>query len=56
MAPGVAPPDPPTKNEPAADFTSVSVGPEVDLVDGSPITPGGFTVTMKVADLLDRRR
>ena len=38
-APAVAPPAPPTANEPAADLTSVSVGPEVDLVDGSPITP-----------------
>jgi hypothetical protein len=51
MAPGTAPPAPPTANEPAADLTSVSVGPEVDLVDGSPVKPGGFTVTMKAADL-----
>ncbi|TML44251.1 MAG: hypothetical protein E6G19_09635 [Actinobacteria bacterium] len=42
---------PPTANEPAADFTSVSVGPELDLLDNSTVTNGGFTVTMKVADL-----
>jgi hypothetical protein len=42
-APGVAPPSPPTKNEPAADFTNVSVGPDV--------ASGGFTVTLKLANL-----
>ncbi|HMC71967.1 MAG TPA: hypothetical protein VKJ07_22615, partial [Mycobacteriales bacterium] len=42
-APGVAPPVSPTKNEAAADFTNVSVGSD-------PAT-GGFTVTLKVADL-----
>src|SRR5205814_5534408 len=42
-APGVEPPDPPTKNEPAADFTSASIGPDA--------ATGGFTVTLKVADL-----
>jgi hypothetical protein len=42
-APGVAPPDPPTKNEAALDFTSASIGSD-------PAT-GGFTVTLKVADL-----
>jgi hypothetical protein len=51
LAPVTPPPAPPTTNEPAADFTSVSVGPEIDLVDASAISPGGFTVTMKVADL-----
>jgi hypothetical protein len=44
-------PDPPTVNEPAADFNSVSIGPELDLVDSSPVADGGFTVTMKVGDL-----
>jgi hypothetical protein len=44
-------PDPPTANEPAADFTSVSIGPELDLIDNSQVASGGFTVTMKVADL-----
>jgi hypothetical protein len=44
-------PDPPTANEPAADFSSVSIGPELDLLDNSPIPNGGFTVTMKVGDL-----
>src|SRR3954468_10600136 len=42
-APGVAPPSPPTKNEAAADFTGVSVGPDA--------TSGGMTVTLKVASL-----
>jgi hypothetical protein len=42
-APGAVPPDPPTTNEPAADFTNASVGPD-------PVT-GGFTVTLKVANL-----
>jgi hypothetical protein len=42
-APGVAPPEPPTKNEPAADFTSASIGPDA--------ATGGFTVTLKVASL-----
>ena len=42
-APAVEPPDPPTKNEAAADFTSTSVGPDA--------ATGGFTVTLGVADL-----
>jgi len=42
-APAVAPPDPPTKNEPAADFTSASIGKDA--------VTGGFTVTLKVASL-----
>jgi hypothetical protein len=50
-APATPPPAPPTTNEPAADFTSVSVGPELDLLDNSTVPDGGFTVTMKVADL-----
>ena len=41
-APAVVPPAPPTTNEPAADFTNVSVG----AAKG-----GGFTVTMNVKDL-----
>lgn len=49
--PGVVPPDPLSANEPAADFVSVSVGPELDLHDDTQINDGGFTVTMKVADL-----
>jgi hypothetical protein len=54
LGPVTPPPAPPTTNEPAADFVSssaVSVGPELDLVDNSAVTPGGFTVTMHVADL-----
>ena len=42
-APAVAPPDPPTKNEAAADFTSTAIGPDA--------ATGGFTVTLGVADL-----
>jgi hypothetical protein len=42
-APGVAPPNPPTKNEAAADFTSASVGRD-------PVS-GGFTATFKLTDL-----
>jgi hypothetical protein len=42
-APGAVPPDPPTKNEAAADLTSASVGPDA--------ATGGFTVTLKVANL-----
>jgi hypothetical protein len=42
-APAVEPPDPPTKNEPAADFTSAAIGPDAST--------GGFAVTLKVADL-----
>jgi hypothetical protein len=44
-------PDPPTTNEPAGDFLSVSVGPEIDLHTGAAIASHGITVTMKVADL-----
>jgi hypothetical protein len=51
LAPAVVPPAPATTNEPAADFTGVSVAPDIDLTSGAPITPGGFTVTMKLADL-----
>jgi hypothetical protein len=42
---------PPTKNEKAADFSDVSVGPQVDLATGGQVADGGCTVTMKVADL-----
>jgi hypothetical protein len=42
-APAAVPPDPPTKNEAAADFTGASIGPDA--------VTGGFTVTLKVADL-----
>jgi hypothetical protein len=52
VTPGTPPPvGPPTTNEPAGDITSLSVGPELDLLDNSPVPDGGFTVTMKVADL-----
>ena len=46
-----APVNPPTTNEPAGDFTSASVGPELDLLDNTPVANGGFTVTMRVANL-----
>jgi hypothetical protein len=42
-APGVAPPAPPTKNEAAADFVSAAISPDA--------ATGGFTVTLKLADL-----
>jgi hypothetical protein len=42
-APGTAPPDPPTKNEAAADFTGAAISPDP--------ASGGFTVTLHVADL-----
>jgi hypothetical protein len=42
---------PPTSNEPAGDFESVSVGPELDLVDNTAVPDGGFTVTLEVANL-----
>jgi hypothetical protein len=44
-------PPPAQTNEPAGDFLSASVGPEIDLVDGSAIANGGFTVTLKLANL-----
>jgi uncharacterized repeat protein (TIGR01451 family) len=44
-------PDPPTTNEPAGDFLSVSVGPQVNLTTNAEVANGGFTVTIKVADL-----
>jgi hypothetical protein len=42
---------PPTANEPAGDFESVSIGPELDLLDNTPVANGGFTATIEVADL-----
>jgi hypothetical protein len=51
LAPAVVPPDPPTTNERAADFLSVTVGPELDLLDNTKVENGGFTVTMKVDNL-----
>jgi hypothetical protein len=44
-------PDPPTANEPAGDFLSVSIGPELNLANNTPVPNGGFTLTMKLADL-----
>lgn len=43
--------NPPTTNEPAADLRDVTVSPEVDQLTGKPVYDGGFTVTMKLADL-----
>ncbi len=47
---------PGTANQDAADFVdeggpAVEVGPEVDLESGAPVPDGGFTVTMRIADL-----
>jgi hypothetical protein len=39
------------ENQPALDLLDVKVGPEVDPVTGEPVEEGGFTVTMKYADL-----
>jgi hypothetical protein len=48
----LAPTPPPAQtNEPAGDFLSASVGPEIDLLDGTGIPNGGFTVTLEVASL-----
>jgi hypothetical protein len=44
-------PPPATKNEPAADFSSVSIKPQVDLTTGKTVKDGGFTVEMKLQDL-----
>ncbi|HEV2814048.1 MAG TPA: hypothetical protein VGW10_12420 [Solirubrobacteraceae bacterium] len=42
------------ENQPGADLRSVTVGPQLDLADNNKEVPnGGFTVTMKVADLSD---
>jgi hypothetical protein len=46
----VAPSPPNTRNEPAMDFTSVAVGPQLGA-NGATVPDGGFTATMKVADL-----
>jgi len=51
IAVGVLPPAPATTNEPAGDFLSVAVGPEIDLHDNVVRPNGGFTLTMKLADL-----
>jgi uncharacterized repeat protein (TIGR01451 family) len=51
LAPAVVPPDPPTANEPAADFVSVSIGPELNLATNAEVANGGFTATIKVANL-----
>ena len=50
------PPAPPVNpvarvNEPAADFISATIGPELDFPAGTTVSNGGFTVTLKVADL-----
>ena len=41
------------KNQPAGDFLSKEVGPQVDLETGEPVPDGGFTVTMRLEDLSD---
>ena len=48
LAPG---PTPLTKNEPAADFSSANIYPEVNLDTGQPVANGGFTVVMRLRDL-----
>jgi hypothetical protein len=51
LAPLAPPPPPNTRNEPAMDFTSASIGRELDPKTGNAVTDGGFTVTFKVANL-----
>jgi uncharacterized repeat protein (TIGR01451 family) len=51
VAPLTLPPAPTTTNEPAADFLSLSIGPELDLATNAEVANGGFTATIKVADL-----
>ncbi len=45
--------NPGPQNQPAADFSGVTVGPEVDFETGAPVEDGGFTVTMELDDLSD---
>ncbi|MFN2470266.1 MAG: DUF11 domain-containing protein [Gaiellaceae bacterium] len=52
MTPGPPPPVNNTgTNEPAMDFLEASVGPQRDLNTNQLVSNGGFTVTMKLADL-----
>jgi uncharacterized repeat protein (TIGR01451 family) len=51
IAPATLPPSPPTTNEPAADFLSASIGPELNLATNAEVANGGFTATIRVADL-----
>jgi uncharacterized repeat protein (TIGR01451 family) len=44
-------PDPPTTNEGAGDFLNVSIGPQLNLTTNAEVANGGFTATIKVADL-----
>jgi uncharacterized repeat protein (TIGR01451 family) len=44
-------PPPPTRNEPAGDFLNLSIGPQINLATGAEVANGGFTATIKVADL-----
>ncbi|HEX8084926.1 MAG TPA: hypothetical protein VF529_11610 [Solirubrobacteraceae bacterium] len=41
------------ENQPGVDLRAVTVGPERNLETGAEVADGGFTVTMKVADLSD---
>jgi Ca2+-binding RTX toxin-like protein len=49
LAPGSSNPT----NVPAMDFTSQSIGPELNLDNGQEVKDGGFTATLKLADLSD---
>ncbi|MFN2625330.1 MAG: hypothetical protein ABR520_04515 [Mycobacteriales bacterium] len=49
----VEPPPAARTNRPALDLQSVKVEPERDLATGERVADGGFTVTMKVANLND---
>jgi hypothetical protein len=47
----LGPVNPGPTNEPAGDFLSATIGPELDLVGNTQVANGGFTVTLKAADL-----
>ena len=58
VPPAVPCPEPGTKNQPGADFVdkngpAVEVSPELDLKTLQPNGGGGFTVTLRLADLSD---
>ena len=53
IAPLATPPAPASVNVPAMDFRSQQVAPEVDPATGAAVADGGFTVTLKLADLSD---
>ena len=49
----VPPPSPASTNVPAMDFRSQRISPEIDPASGAGVADGGFTVTLRLADLSD---